>query len=77
MPKKLNELPAVTSPSTTDIVAVANPTTGAMGKTTKAQLLANVPVTTGSPNQITNIWSGTQAQYDALTPVATTLYFII
>ena len=31
----------------------------------------------GSPNQVNNIWSGTQAQYDALTPSATTVYFII
>ena len=31
---------------------------------------------TGSPTAVTNIWVGTQAQYDALTPVSTTLYFI-
>jgi hypothetical protein len=29
-----------------------------------------------SPNNILLLWSGTQAQYDALTPVASTLYFI-
>ena len=31
---------------------------------------------TGSPTAVTNIWVGTQAEYDALTPVSTTLYFI-
>ena len=31
---------------------------------------------TGSPVPTTNIWVGTQAQYDALTPNSATLYFI-
>jgi hypothetical protein len=31
---------------------------------------------TGSPTAVSNIWVGTQAEYDALTPVSTTLYFI-
>jgi hypothetical protein len=30
-----------------------------------------------SPNSVSNIWSGSQAQYDALTPNASTLYFIV
>lgn len=30
----------------------------------------------GSSDQITNIWVGTQAEYDALTLSSTTLYFI-
>lgn len=29
-----------------------------------------------SPNEVKHIWSGTQAQYDALTPREDTLYFI-
>ncbi len=29
-----------------------------------------------SPSSVTKIWAGSQAQYDLLTPVATTLYFI-
>jgi len=29
-----------------------------------------------SPNNIVLVWSGTQGQYDALTPVTSTLYFI-
>jgi len=32
---------------------------------------------TSTTTQIDNIWTGTQAEYNALTPVATTLYFII
>lgn len=31
----------------------------------------------GSPNSVANIWSGSQAQYDALTPSSSTLYFIV
>ena len=31
---------------------------------------------TGSPTAVSNIWVGTQAEYNALTPVSTTLYFI-
>jgi hypothetical protein len=30
-----------------------------------------------SPNSVSNIWSGSQAQYNALTPNASTLYFIV
>ena len=30
-----------------------------------------------SPNPVADIWSGTQAEYNALTPIATTLYFIV
>jgi hypothetical protein len=30
-----------------------------------------------SPNAVSNVWSGSQAQYDALTPNASTLYFIV
>ena len=30
----------------------------------------------GSPTTVTNVWVGTQVQYDALTPNANTLYFI-
>jgi hypothetical protein len=33
-------------------------------------------VSTGSPTPTTNIWVGTQAQYNALTPNSATLYFI-
>lgn len=33
-------------------------------------------VSTGSPVATTNIWVGTEAQYNALTPDAATLYFI-
>lgn len=33
-------------------------------------------VSTGSPVATTNIWVGTQAQYNALTPDVATLYFI-
>jgi hypothetical protein len=29
-----------------------------------------------SPETVTLVWAGSQAQYDALTPTATTLYFI-
>ena len=30
----------------------------------------------GSPTTVTNVWVGTQVQYNALTPDANTLYFI-
>jgi hypothetical protein len=30
-----------------------------------------------SPNSVSNIWSGSQAQYNALTPNTSTLYFIV
>jgi hypothetical protein len=33
-------------------------------------------VSTGSPTAVTNIWVGTQAEYNALTPDNATLYFI-
>jgi hypothetical protein len=33
--------------------------------------------TNGSPNSVYKMWSGSQAQYDALTPDSSTIYFIV
>jgi hypothetical protein len=33
--------------------------------------------TNGSPNSVSKMWSGSQAQYDALTPDSSTIYFIV
>jgi len=33
--------------------------------------------TTGTTTQVDNLWTGTQAEYDLLTPVATVVYFIV
>jgi hypothetical protein len=38
--------------------------------------LKNVVGTTGSASSITNMWVGTQTQYNGLTPNSSTLYFI-
>ncbi len=36
-----------------------------------------ITLAAGSPTTISYVWSGTQAQYNALTPNANTLYFIV
>ena len=38
--------------------------------------ITTVAITTGSSVSLTNLWTGTQASYDALTPDANTIYFI-
>jgi hypothetical protein len=74
---------------TGDVTAPAgsNTTTIANGAVSAAKTDAGVQASLGkadtalqkdaaSPNNILLLWSGTQAQYDLLTPVASTLYFI-
>jgi hypothetical protein len=74
---------------TGDVTAPAgsNETTIANGSVSAAKTDAGVQASLGkadtalqkdatSPNNILLLWSGTQAQYDLLTPVASTLYFI-
>lgn len=47
------------------------------GKADQAQNTANSKIgSTGSPTSVSNVWVGSQVQYDALTPDANTLYFI-
>lgn len=40
-------------------------------------LTAAVVSVSGSPTAIAGVWSGSQAEYDGLTPDANTLYFIV
>jgi hypothetical protein len=74
---------------TGDVTAPAgsNTTTIANGAVSAAKTDSGVQASLGkadtalqkdaaSPNNILLLWSGTQAQYDLLTPVASTLYFI-
>ena len=83
--QKISQLTEVTSPSATDVLPVVN------ASTTKKLQLANIPVSTAtqtaldgkiekydeSTYDINAFAAVTQAEYDALTPSATTIYFII
>ena len=42
----------------------------------KADITA-VGITIGTASPLTNFWTGSQAQYDGLTPDAETIYFIV
>ena len=45
---------------------------------TSDEVRAFIPVADPtSPESVTSFWVGSQAQYDALTPDSTTLYFIV
>jgi hypothetical protein len=76
---KISELTANTSPAAADIAAVSKSDASATNKVTLqkiAQLFSDNTGITGA-DRITNIVSLTQAEYDALTPNATTLYIIM
>ena len=46
------------------------------GTIKSSALSSKIGTATGSPTTINNVWVGSQAQYDGLTPNANTLYFI-
>lgn len=76
---KLSALTENTTPAAADIAAVSKSDASATNKVTLqkiAQLFSDNTGITGA-DRITNIVSLTQAEYDALTPNATTLYVII
>ena len=46
------------------------------GTIKSSAISSKIGTATGSPTTVTNVWVGTQVQYNALTPNANTLYFI-
>lgn len=76
---KISELTTNASPVADDIAAVSKSDASATNKVTLqkiAQLFSDNTGITGA-DRVTNIVSLTQAEYDALTPDASTLYVII
>jgi len=46
------------------------------GSIKPAAIASKIGTIAGSPHSVTNVWVGTQATYNSLTPNASTLYFI-
>ncbi len=75
---KISELTANTSPAANDVAAVSNSAATATNKVELvaiARLFSDPSGVTGA-DAITNVMSLTQAEYDAITPDASTLYVI-
>lgn len=75
---KISDLTANTSPAAADIAPVSKADASATNKVTLqniARLFSDNTGITGA-DRITNIVSLTQAEYDALTPDASTLYIV-
>ena len=56
-----------------DYLSVSLDTDGTIKSTA---LSTKIGTAVDSPTTVTNVWVGTQVEYDALTPDANTLYFI-
>lgn len=75
---RISELTANASPAASDVAAVSNAGATATNKVTLqaiARLFSDPSGVTGA-DAVTNIMSLTQAEYDAITPDAATLYVI-
>lgn len=75
---KISQLTANASPSATDVAAVSDSGATVTNKVTLqaiARLFSDPSGVTGA-DAVTNVMSLTQAEYDAITPDASTLYVI-
>jgi hypothetical protein len=75
---KISELTANASPAAADVAAVSNAAATATNKVTLqaiARLFSDPSGVTGA-DAVINVMSLTQAEYDAITPDASTLYVI-